>query len=66
MPLNDIEVTGKPVDRGEEILTPQALEFLAHLHRRFAARRDELLALRAERRTRLAAGETLDFLPETR
>jgi malate synthase len=66
MPLNDIELTGKPVDRGEEILAPQALEFLAHLHRRFAARRDELLVRRAERRARLAAGETLDFLPETR
>ena len=66
MPLNDIEVTGKPVDRGDEILTAQALEFLAHLHRRFAARRDELLALRAESRARLAAGGTLDFLPETR
>jgi malate synthase len=66
MPLTDIEVTGKPVERGEEILTPQALEFLAHLHRRFAERRDELLARRAERRARLAAGEMLDFLPETR
>ncbi|MBS2539156.1 malate synthase A [Catenulispora sp. NF23] len=64
--MSEIVVTGKPVERGEEILTPQALDFLAHLHRRFAARRDELLAARGERRARLAAGGSLDFLPETK
>jgi malate synthase len=62
---NTIEVTGKPVNRAAEILTPQALEFLAHLHERFAARRDVLLARRAARREALRAGQGLDFLPET-
>jgi malate synthase len=50
----------------EEVLTPEALEFVAELHRRFASTRDELLQARAERRERLAAGESLDFLEETR
>jgi malate synthase len=49
-----------------EILSPPALEFLAELHSRFDARRLELLAARAERRAAIAAGGSLDFLPETR
>lgn len=53
-------------DGAERILTPEALEFLAELHDRFAWRRAELLAARMERRRRLAEGGTLDFLPETR
>jgi malate synthase len=52
--------------RGEEILTPAALAFLADLHRRFDARRLELLGLRAERQRRFDAGERPDFLSETR
>jgi malate synthase len=52
-------------ERQEEILTEAALSFLAELHRRFAPRRDELLARRAERRAELARTATLDFLPET-
>ncbi|MBS1678878.1 MAG: malate synthase A [Actinobacteria bacterium] len=49
-----------------EILAPDALEFLGELHGRFDARRRELLGARGERRARIAAGGTLDFLPETR
>ncbi|GAB7037628.1 MULTISPECIES: malate synthase A [Catenuloplanes] len=48
-----------------EILTPEAREFVADLHRHFAARRDELLALRALRRAEAARTGRLDFLPET-
>ncbi|MGK5740416.1 malate synthase A [Micromonospora sp. URMC 103] len=61
-----VEVTGPRHDRYEEILTPQALGFLAELHRAFDARRRDLLARRAEREAALAAGESLDFLPDTR
>ena len=50
----------------EDILTPEALGFLAELHRRFNARRLELLRAREERQARLDAGEKLDFLPETK
>src|SRR5215213_249359 len=60
-----IEVTGPIHDRFDEILTPEALDFLADLHRRFDARRRELLAARREREAALAAGGTLGFLPET-
>ena len=55
------DVTG-----GEEILTDGALAFVEELHRRFDPRRRELLAARRARRDRIAAGERLDFLPETR
>ncbi|MDQ0895216.1 malate synthase A [Agromyces ramosus] len=51
---------------GDEILTPDALAFVEQLHRRFEPRRRELLAERGERRDRIAEGEPLDFLPETR
>jgi len=63
--LSSIVVAGLPVDRGEEVLTTEALAFVAGLHRRFDPRRRELLALRQERRARIAAEGTLDFLPET-
>ncbi|MEZ0093215.1 malate synthase A [Streptacidiphilus sp. EB129] len=63
--LSSVVVSGLPVDRGEEVLTTQALDFVATLHRRFEPRRRELLALRKERRARIAAEGTLGFLPET-
>ncbi len=54
-----------PADHASEVLTPDALAFVADLHRRFNPRRLELLAARAERQARFAAGELPDFLPET-
>ncbi|UVS81147.1 malate synthase A [Actinokineospora sp. UTMC 2448] len=60
--MADIQVLGGPVRRGTEILTPEALGFVAGLHREFAGRRDELLAERARRR---ALG-VLDFRADTR
>jgi malate synthase len=50
----------------DEILTPDALEFVAELQRRFGPERHDLLAARAERRAALANGELLDFGPETK
>ncbi len=64
--MSQVTVHGNPVERGDEILTPSAVEFLGDLHRRFAARRNELLAARAARRERIAETGRLDFLPETR
>jgi malate synthase len=61
-----IEVTGPIHDRFDEILTPEALDFLADLHRRFDARRRELLARREERQRELSAGGLLGFLDETK
>jgi malate synthase len=61
----DIQVLGGAVERGEEILTSDALAFVAGLHGAFAARRDELLARRSRRRDEAASTGRLDFLPET-
>jgi malate synthase len=49
----------------ETILTPEALELVAMLHRAFEPRRQALLKARAERTKRLDAGERPDFLSET-
>ncbi|MBD5787731.1 malate synthase A [Cellulosimicrobium terreum] len=58
-------VHGPEVDRSAEILTPEALAFVAELQRRFGGRRDELLAARSTRREEVARTGRLDFLPET-
>jgi malate synthase len=60
------EVTGPLLDRFDEILTPEALTFVATLQREFNARRLELLTARQVRQVELSAGGTLDFLPETK
>jgi malate synthase len=49
----------------EEILTAEALAFVAELHRRFDGRRRELLEARLERQKAIDAGKLPDFLPET-
>jgi malate synthase len=49
-----------------EILTPQALAFVAKLARKFEPRRRELMALRGARQAEFNAGRLPDFLPETR
>ncbi len=66
LPGRGIHVAGADPELHERILTPAALAFVAHLHRRFEARRRELMAARAERQARLDAGASFDFLPETR
>jgi len=54
------------VDRAQEVLTGEALDFLAELHRRFDTRRKALLDARAERQRGFDVGALPDFLPETR
>ncbi len=49
----------------ETILTSEALDFVAGLHRRFEGRRQELMAARGLRQQELDAGRLPDFLPET-
>ena len=49
-----------------DILTPDALAFLAELHERFDTRRRDLLDRRQERQARFDAGELPDFPEETR
>jgi malate synthase len=52
-------------DRYAPLLTPEALDFLATLHREFNPRRKELLAARITRQAALDAGTLPTFLPET-
>jgi malate synthase len=61
-----MQITGAIQPGFETILTPEALAFVADLHRTFEARRQELLAARVERTARLDAGERPDFLESTR
>ncbi|CAN6622205.1 malate synthase 1 [Trichomonascus vanleenenianus] len=53
-------------DSAKKIFTPEAVAFLATLHRTFDGRRQELLAARVERQKRIDAGELPDFLPQTK
>ncbi len=55
-----------PHSDAERVLTPEAAEFVAALHRRFEPRRRDLLAARARRQGRFDAGGRPDFLPQTR
>jgi malate synthase len=65
-PIGGIEIKGPAGDRFDEILTPNALQLVAKLHREFDATRRELLAARVERQKELDSGATLDFLPDTK
>ncbi len=60
-----IEITGARSARYDEVLTEDALDFLAGLHRTFDTRRRALLDARARRYDALAAGGTLGFPEET-
>ena len=64
--VEGVEIRGPVEGRQQEILSAEALTFVAELHRRFDARRRELLAARAERQRRIETGELPDFLSETR
>ncbi len=63
--ISGVIVTGTSVPRQDEILTADAVAFLAALHRRFDKTRLDLLARREARQARFDAGELPDFLPET-
>ncbi|MGI0067177.1 MAG: malate synthase A [Thermoplasmata archaeon] len=60
-----VQVRGPEMGAARRLLTPEALEFIAALARRFEPRRSELLAQRPEFHARIAAGERPDFSAET-
>jgi malate synthase len=64
--VEGVKVDGPAVARDAEVLTAQALELVAALHRAIDPTRRELLARREQRQTELDAGGTLDFLDGTR
>src|SRR6478736_1056941 len=61
-----IEIRGEIGSGFDEILTRDALALVAKLQRELGQRRIECLKRRQERQTRLDAGESLDFLSETK
>jgi malate synthase len=60
-----LDVRAPVLPRAAEILTPEALGFIAKLHRMFEPRRQELLARRAERQKEFDSGTFPDFIGET-
>ena len=60
-----MKLKGPVTGRAAEVLTNEALEFVASLQREFGERRLELLRLRDERQVRLDAGELPTFLSAT-
>ncbi len=65
MAQEGIEIRGAMTPEFAEILTPEALAFIAGLQRAFNGRRLALLQRRAERQKEIDAGQMPDFLPET-
>src|SRR3984893_11952915 len=61
-----VEINAKSSGRQDEILSAEALAFIAGLHRRFNRRRLELLARRMERQEDFDAGKLPDFLADTK
>ncbi|WP_278373487.1 malate synthase A [Brevibacterium casei] len=61
-----MEIKGELPDGAEKVLTPQALELIAELHRKFNGDRLERLEARRVRQQEIANGADLDFLPETK
>lgn len=56
-----VQVKAPTPDGYDAILSPEALAFVATLHRAFNARRLELLKLRASRQSQIDAGQTPDL-----
>jgi malate synthase len=61
-----LQITAEIKPQFAEILTPDALAFVAKLEREFRARRDEALRARQDRQSRFDAGEVPDFLSTTK
>ena len=60
--MTNVELNGALEPGFEEVLTPDAIEFVAELEKRFGSGRRDLLQTRNERRERLRSVGTLNFL----
>jgi malate synthase len=60
-----IQLPGPMPHLFDRILSREAVDFVAHLARRFERRRRELMAMRADRQALLDQGKLYDFLPGT-
>ena len=63
--LENIQITGPITPEFVEILTPEAMQFVATLVRAFEERREQLLQRRVQRQAEIDSGKLPDFLPET-
>src|SRR5215469_5082675 len=63
--VEGIQITGTITPEFAEILTPEAMDFVAMLVRAFADRRVDLLRRREQQQAEIDAGKLPDFLPET-
>jgi malate synthase len=63
---NGVVVSGAVSTEFAEILTPEALQFIAKLHRAFDQTRQDLLQRRATRQQAIDSGTMPDFLAETK
>jgi malate synthase len=63
--IEGIDLRGTMLGIYEQMLTPDALEFIAYLQRKFNTRRLELLQSREIRAEAIKHGELPQFLPET-
>src|SRR5436309_8042188 len=64
-PPTGVEIRGRAVPGSSEVLTPDALAFVADLSRRFRETRERLLADRRQRQQGFDGGKRPDFLPHT-
>lgn len=64
--LKDVNILGRLDDQRRQVLSKEAIIFLAVLHRTFNATRKTLLERRQVRQQELDNGHQLDFLPETK
>ncbi len=60
-----MQITGRLTEPAARVLTTDALDFVARLHRQFNPRREQLLLHRDERQRELDAGKRPAFLAET-
>jgi malate synthase len=60
-----VEVVGPAVDGSDAVLTPEAVEFIGRLQRRWGPARSDLLDRRRRRQAEIDAGATLGLLPQT-
>ena len=63
--MTNIQILGQRSAEFDEILSDEAMDFVASLAREFSPRVEELLAARIERQKAIDAGEMPDFLAET-
>ena len=65
IPAKGVTIHGAITPEFAEILTPEAMDFVALLARTFEPQREELLLKRVQRQAELDAGKLPDFLAET-